>query len=81
MADCLPPFNPEELARCKATVGVDDLFRWAQAIAGARGTLLGVNSAFMKQGLRQLEELVDEEKHLQEVMHEIVAQMKKGMDL
>lgn len=74
-----PPFNPEEMARYKVKIGLDLIFRWADALASARGSLEGVNAAFKRQRGREIEELTVEVENLREVMAEMVEEMKKGM--
>lgn len=76
-----PIFNPETLAGYKVTVSSDVVFRWANAIAGATGSLQGINSALEKNFGRSLKEVADEVAHLEEIRAEIVAEMKGAMGL
>jgi hypothetical protein len=72
-----PSFNPEELAHYKVTVSLDVLYRWAQAIAGASGTITGVGNAFKARG-QPLEMLAEEEGHLDEIRREMADKMREG---
>jgi hypothetical protein len=72
-----PSFNPEELAAHKVTVSLDVLFRWADAIAGASGTIKGVSSAFRARG-QTLKLLDEEEGHLDEIRREMADKMREG---
>ena len=76
----MPEFNPEALARHKVTVSLDVLYRWAHALAGASGTIQGVNRAFEGKGQR-IDALTNEEAFLDEIRAEINEKMKEGMGL
>lgn len=76
-----PAFNPEALAKHKVTVNLDQLYRWAHALAGASGTIQGVNASFEKRLGSRLNELTEEEVHLDEIRAEMNAKMAEGMGI